>query len=52
MVEKSNIEALVMLLGEKCLTQEQDWETEDHDLISRRIVVTKPSLNGQKNWTT
>lgn len=47
-VEKTNIEALVMLLGEKCLTQEQDWETENHDLISRRIVVTKPSLNGQK----
>jgi putative transport protein len=37
-----------MLLGEKCLTQEQDWETENHDLISRRLVVTKPSLNGHK----
>ncbi|MFA6200653.1 MAG: putative transporter [Bacteroidales bacterium] len=47
-VEKPNENAIIMLLGEKCKTQEQDWETENHDLISRKIVVTKPSLNGQK----
>ncbi|HHT04258.1 MAG TPA: putative transporter [Bacteroidales bacterium] len=47
-VEKTNIEALLMLLGERRQTSEEDWETENHDLISKRIVVTKPELNGQK----
>lgn len=47
-VEKPNENSIIMLLGEECKTQEEDWENEKHDLISRKIVVTKPSLNGQK----
>ncbi len=43
-----NEEAVVMLLGSKVETGEEDWETPDHTLVSRRAVVTKPEVNGKK----
>lgn len=43
---KDNEDAVVMLLGKKCETKDEEWETPNHDLVSRRIVVTKPELNG------
>lgn len=45
---QDNEEAVVILLGRKADTCEQDWETPDHTLISRRAVVTKSELNGKK----
>lgn len=47
-IEQENAQDIINLLGEKCNIEEQDWETEKNDLVSRRIVVTKSSLNGQK----
>lgn len=43
-----NEEAVVILLGRKAETGEEDWETPDHTLVSRRAVVTKPEVNGKK----
>lgn len=46
--EASNVNAVVMFLGEECNVDEQQWEGEKKNLVSRRIVVTKPNLNGEK----
>lgn len=46
--EASNVNVVVMFLGEECNVDEQQWEGEKKNLVSRRIVVTKPNLNGEK----
>ncbi|HBN06150.1 MAG TPA: putative transporter [Bacteroidales bacterium] len=46
--EASNVNAVVMFLGEECIVDEQQWEGEKKNLVSRRIVVTKHNLNGEK----
>lgn len=38
-------EAIVTFFGEKV---EQDWEQTENNLISRRILITKPELNGKQ----
>ena len=39
--------AIVMLLGKEHELPSKEWETPKHDLVSRKIVVTKPELNGK-----
>ncbi|MDY3977885.1 MAG: putative transporter [Candidatus Onthomorpha sp.] len=45
---KDNEEAVCILLGKKVQMGEQDWETPNHTLVTRRAVVTKSELNGKK----
>lgn len=45
---KDNEEAVCILLGKKVQMCEQDWETPNHTLVTRRAVVTKSELNGKK----
>lgn len=46
--DKPNVETIVMMLGEVVEVGEREWETETNDLVSRRIVITKPDMNGQQ----
>ena len=44
-------EAIIAFLGQKIDISEQDWGAVPHnqkELISRRIIITKPSINGKK----
>ncbi len=45
---KETEDAVLILLGRKTYVKEEDWETPNHTLISRRAVVTKSELNGKK----
>lgn len=45
---KDNEEAVCILIGKKVQMCEQDWETPNHTLVTRRAVVTKAELNGKK----
>ncbi len=45
---KDNEGAVCILLGKKVQMGEQDWETPNHTLVTRRAVVTKSELNGKK----
>lgn len=47
-IEQANSNAIIMLLGETTNVTEAEWESGEEKLLSRRIVVTKPSLNGKK----
>ncbi|MBE9488360.1 MAG: putative transporter [Bacteroidetes bacterium] len=44
--EKTNIDSISLLLGKVCNVDNSAWETIEHDLLSRRIVVTKTNING------
>ncbi len=44
---QDNEKALVMLLGKEHDLPSKEWETPSHDLVSRKVVVTKPELNGK-----
>ncbi len=46
--DEANVDAVVMFLGEVCNVEEYVWEGEKKNLVSRRIVVTKSNLNGEK----
>ncbi|MEE1272035.1 MAG: putative transporter [Bacteroidales bacterium] len=39
--------AIVMLLGKEHELPSKEWDTPKHDLVSRKVVVTKPELNGK-----
>ena len=39
--------AIVMLLGKEHELPSTEWDTPKHDLVSRKVVVTKPELNGK-----
>lgn len=39
--------AIVMLLGKEHELPSTEWDTSKHDLVSRKVVVTKPELNGK-----
>ncbi|MGM9819251.1 MAG: putative transporter [Candidatus Onthomorpha sp.] len=45
---KDNEEAVCILIGKKVQMCEQDWDTPNHTLVTRRAVVTKAELNGKK----
>lgn len=45
---KDNEEAVCILIGKKVQMGEQDWDTPNHTLVTRRAVVTKAELNGKK----
>ena len=40
----ADIDSIIMFLGELC---EMNWEGSDTRLISRRVLITKPELNGK-----
>ena len=40
----SDVETLTMFFGELC---EMEWENSETHLISRRVLITKPELNGR-----
>ena len=42
-----NIESLSVLLGEKVEMDQSEWSELDNELISRRIIITKPEINGK-----
>lgn len=44
---QDNEKAIVMLLGKEHDLPSKEWETPTHDLVSRKVVVTKPELNGK-----
>ncbi len=44
---QDNEKAIVMLLGKEHELPSKEWETPTHDLVSRKVVVTKPELNGK-----
>ncbi len=46
--EANNVNSIIMFFGEECKVDEQDWEGEKKNLVSRRIVVTKSTLNGER----
>ncbi len=50
-VPDSYIQEVIRLIGIECKMDDHDWETSDHNLVSRRLVVTKSGLNGQKLGT-
>ncbi|MDO5570339.1 MAG: putative transporter [Bacteroidales bacterium] len=46
--EEPALEKLVLFVGEISPVNENDWETPNKELVSRKVVVTKPSLNGER----
>lgn len=44
---QDNEKAIVMLLGKEHDLPSKEWEAPTHDLVSRKVVVTKPELNGK-----
>lgn len=44
---QDNEKAIVILLGKEHDLPSKEWETPTHDLVSRKVVVTKPELNGK-----
>ncbi|NLZ94559.1 MAG: putative transporter [Bacteroidales bacterium] len=42
-----NIESVSALLGAQVDMAEDDWYEQDDELISRRIIITKPEINGK-----
>ena len=42
-----NIDFIVDFIGEKIDMDKEEWEKLDHQFISRRIMITKPKLNGK-----
>ena len=43
-----NIEAVVAFIGEKYEMDQKNWEKLNGTLVSRRIMITKPELNGRR----
>ncbi len=41
---EADAEAIVAFIGEEV---QVEWEKQDHPMVSKRIVVTKPSINGK-----
>lgn len=42
-----DMNAIVAFIGEKIEMHRTDWEQLDSELVSRRIVITKPGINGK-----
>jgi len=42
-----DVDSIVAFIGERINMDYEEWQKYDTDLISKRIVVTKPSLNGK-----
>lgn len=42
-----NIEFISALLGSKIEMDQNDWSELDNELVSRRIIITKPEINGK-----
>lgn len=42
-----NIDSVSVLLGEKVEMDQDEWSKLDKQLVSRRIVITKPEINGR-----
>ncbi len=45
---QQEVDRVRILFGEEVPMHREDWVEKDHHLVTRRIVVTKPSLTGQK----
>lgn len=43
--KEENAEGIAKFVGERI---EFNWETQDHTMVSRRILVTNPAINGRK----
>ena len=46
-LQKKDKPSILAFLGEEIEFNESDWETPEKDVISRRILVTKDSVNGK-----
>lgn len=46
--DKGHIPHFERVFGHLIPDSEEQWETPSHDLVSKRIVITRPSLNGQR----
>lgn len=42
-----NIDSISVLLGSKIDMDQSDWSELDDELVSRRIIITKPEINGK-----
>ena len=42
-----NIDSISALLGGKIEMDQKDWSKLDNELVSRRIIITKPEINGK-----
>ena len=42
-----NIDSISALLGSKVEMDQSDWSELDDELVSRRIIITKPEINGK-----
>ncbi len=42
-----NIDTIVALLGTQIEMDQKDWSKLDTELVSRRIIITKPEINGK-----
>lgn len=45
--DKEAIPEIVALVGQEVPVDSQEWETKAQHLVSRKLVITKPSLNGK-----
>lgn len=49
---ENDAEALAMMIGERDTTdwnqEDIDWDTVDNQLVSHRIVITRPDINGKR----